>query len=198
MSLSQNLPVYPPWHAQPMYINLLSVLAVSPSSGSTHWPPCWQVHILMVGLQLTLAPLSSVATKVTLNYKGRKTSYVDSAPLSICQGYFFRANWTVILQRKCLTKRFSIEKITFCDDVTGQWNDNMFPVWFHVAPAGLFITWKVMEPSSSAVTFSSTVSPSVAYIKFEAFTILGGKLSVNIPKKWNMLRLRYKWLFFEF
>ena len=100
MSLSQNLPVYPPWHAQPMYINLLSVLAVSPSSGSTHWPPCWQVHILMVGLQLTLAPLSSVATKVMLNYKGRKTSYVDSAPLSICRGYFFRSNWTVILQRK--------------------------------------------------------------------------------------------------
>ena len=67
MSLSQNLPVYPPWHAQPMYTNLLSVLILSPSSGCPHWPPCWQAHMLIVGLQVALAPLSSVATNDKLN-----------------------------------------------------------------------------------------------------------------------------------
>ena len=72
MSLSQNLPVYPPWQVQPMYTNLLSVLTLSPSSGGTHWPPWSQAHMLIVGLQVALAPLSSVATNDRLNYNKTK------------------------------------------------------------------------------------------------------------------------------
>ena len=72
MSLSQNLPVYPPWHVQPLYTNLLSVLTVSPSSGGTHWPPWLQAHMLIVGPQVALAPLSSVATNDRLNYNKKK------------------------------------------------------------------------------------------------------------------------------
>ena len=75
MSLSQNLPVYPPWHAQPMYTNLLSVLTLSPSSGCTHWPPWLQAHMLIVGFHVALAPLSSVATNDMLNYNKRKRSW---------------------------------------------------------------------------------------------------------------------------
>ena len=64
MSLSQNLPVYPAAHVQPWTMNLLSSFNLSPSCGATHWPLFLQAHILMVGVEVTEALNSSVATNV--------------------------------------------------------------------------------------------------------------------------------------
>ena len=52
-----------------------------------------------------------------------------------------------------------------------------------MAAAGLLITRNVIVSLSTAVMFSSTVSCSVAFIAFEAVTILGGKLSVKETNK---------------
>lgn len=66
MSVSQNLPVYPDAHVQPWTMSLLSLFSLSPSSGATHSPPFSQTHIFMVGIELTEALNSSVATNVNL------------------------------------------------------------------------------------------------------------------------------------
>ena len=92
--------------------------------------------MLIVGLQVVLAPFSSVATNDKLN----------------CEEKIYSLPQDISLKMENATLKASVH--TFCVDVTSQVKLNTFPIWFTLAPGGLLITLNVMVSVSSAMIFN--------------------------------------------
>ena len=92
--------------------------------------------MLIVGLQVVLAPLSSVATNDKLNCEEKM--------------YFLPQDISMKMKKSMLNALVH----TFRVDVTSQVKLSTFPIWFTVAPEGLLITLNAIVSVSSPVIFN--------------------------------------------